>query len=531
MRPGKAKGPSTGLGSGSAPPVVPSYIIGTSKRVVFADSPYTVLATDTTLLCDTTGGNIVLQLPAISVMGDRVIFAKLDIGSGTVSILPAVGETIDGFASYAINDLNDSVGLQAVLAVPSTKWQAIASYKDFQIGNLQDKSITYLSAAAYTSLVPFNAADWILSNVTVTPGSIAQTLAGGTHSAYRNYTGGFNDVGKGFYVKYKTTYQGPGQMAFVGVVNSPPGGANFGCMRTSGSNSPLTFFGPGGGNDYATPTIAMVVGTTYTFEVWYFVTALNNVTMTCRLWDAAGTTLLLSSQGNSGITMAANYGLSFYCGANNYGGELLDVKTYGLDTDTGGGVLESDNFFSYNEAARCLGIGTYNPAYALDVSGKIHAVGQVIFDDRLSVAGVASFTSAPKFLGNTASRPLMTDSSQNLATGTFTGTGTIFALSVSPTFTGTIGGANMVLTGSLGAGSMSATTTMAVGTTLTVGTTSLFSGVARFTSVPRFDGGNVTGAGAALLGANSPATTLTDPFTWITVTTNDGSTAYIPAWK
>lgn len=49
--------------------------------------------------------------------------------------------------------------------------------------------------------------------------------------------------------------------------------------------------------------------------------------------------------------------------------------------------------------------------------------------------------------------------------------------------------------------------------------------------VQRFNGTNTTGAGAALLGSNSPATTNTAPYTWIQIVTSDGSTAYIPAWK
>lgn len=47
----------------------------------------------------------------------------------------------------------------------------------------------------------------------------------------------------------------------------------------------------------------------------------------------------------------------------------------------------------------------------------------------------------------------------------------------------------------------------------------------------KFTSGNTTGAGSAALGANSPAITLTAPYTWLTVLTNDGSTAYIPVWK
>ncbi len=63
-------------------------------------------------------------------------------------------------------------------------------------------------------------------------------------------------------------------------------------------------------------------------------------------------------------------------------------------------------------------------------------------------------------------------------------------------------------------------------TLMTLSTTLLTLGV-----TPKFDTGNTTGAGTALLGANSPAVTNTSPFTWLTVTTSDGSTGYIPVWK
>lgn len=52
-----------------------------------------------------------------------------------------------------------------------------------------------------------------------------------------------------------------------------------------------------------------------------------------------------------------------------------------------------------------------------------------------------------------------------------------------------------------------------------------------FSGIPKFAGTNTTGAGSAALGANSPATTNTAPYTWIQATAADGSTVYIPAWK
>jgi hypothetical protein len=44
-------------------------------------------------------------------------------------------------------------------------------------------------------------------------------------------------------------------------------------------------------------------------------------------------------------------------------------------------------------------------------------------------------------------------------------------------------------------------------------------------------GNEATGAGSALLGANSPAVTNSAPYTWLKVMTSDGSTAYCPVWK
>lgn len=47
----------------------------------------------------------------------------------------------------------------------------------------------------------------------------------------------------------------------------------------------------------------------------------------------------------------------------------------------------------------------------------------------------------------------------------------------------------------------------------------------------KYTGANTTGAGSALLGANSPAGTLSAPYTWFTMIASDGSTVYVPAWK
>lgn len=53
----------------------------------------------------------------------------------------------------------------------------------------------------------------------------------------------------------------------------------------------------------------------------------------------------------------------------------------------------------------------------------------------------------------------------------------------------------------------------------------------RLTGIINFAGTNTTGAGIAAFGTNSPAVTLTAPYTWLQIKTADGSTAYIPCWK
>jgi hypothetical protein len=79
--------------------------------------------------------------------------------------------------------------------------------------------------------------------------------------------------------------------------------------------------------------------------------------------------------------------------------------------------------------------------------------------------------------------------------------------------------------------SSGAATLATTGTNASITLTPSGTGNVILSKIPRFNGTNSTGAGSSLLGANSPATTLTAPYTWISVITSDGSTAYIPCWK
>jgi hypothetical protein len=58
-----------------------------------------------------------------------------------------------------------------------------------------------------------------------------------------------------------------------------------------------------------------------------------------------------------------------------------------------------------------------------------------------------------------------------------------------------------------------------------------FAGVQTFSGAIKVSG-DTTGAGTTVgFGTNSPAITLSGPFTWIKFTSSDGSTVYVPAYK
>lgn len=77
------------------------------KTIVFADSPYTVLPSDGALSCNTTGGNIVLNLESIAGLGATkgkvVTVVKSSADANTVTLTPNGTESVmDGVASSTL---------------------------------------------------------------------------------------------------------------------------------------------------------------------------------------------------------------------------------------------------------------------------------------------------------------------------------------------------------------------------------------------------------------------------------------------
>jgi len=68
------------------------------KRITNADSPYTVLAADALILCDTTSGAITVNMPAVSA-GSRLIEVKNDKGANDVNVARNGADTMDRAAA------------------------------------------------------------------------------------------------------------------------------------------------------------------------------------------------------------------------------------------------------------------------------------------------------------------------------------------------------------------------------------------------------------------------------------------------
>jgi len=93
--------------------------------ITFADSPYTILATDNCISGDPAAGNIVANLPSAAANPNRVIVVSNSVTSGnTVAPTPTGGDTIDGGGAGSLTS-NQTVTL---IALPgTTNWKIIGS--------------------------------------------------------------------------------------------------------------------------------------------------------------------------------------------------------------------------------------------------------------------------------------------------------------------------------------------------------------------------------------------------------------------
>ena len=91
LRPRRRLGGTSGSGTGGTGPLQ-----RTEKTLTFADSPYTVVTGDYALLCDCTGGVIVVDLPTAIGNTRELQLMKIDASANAVDIDAFGTETING---------------------------------------------------------------------------------------------------------------------------------------------------------------------------------------------------------------------------------------------------------------------------------------------------------------------------------------------------------------------------------------------------------------------------------------------------
>ncbi len=146
---------------------------------------------------------------------------------------------------------------------------------------------------------------------------------------------------------------------------------------------------------------------------------------------------------------------------------------------------------------------------------------------------VVTLGASQTLTGKTLTSPTLTTPTLGAATATSVNKITLTAPATSATLT-IADGKTLTASNSLTLAGTDGQTMTFPSTSATIARTdaaNTFTGVQTFNSVMKLSG-DTTGAGSTVgFGTNSPASTLTGPYTWLKFTSSDGSTVYVPAYK
>jgi len=88
-------------------------------------TPYNVTVDDLVILVDSTGGNLVLNLPAISTVPNKILNIYKSVRANSVILTPNGGDTIDGFTGTQFSWANPNYAVRLVADSGANVWRRL----------------------------------------------------------------------------------------------------------------------------------------------------------------------------------------------------------------------------------------------------------------------------------------------------------------------------------------------------------------------------------------------------------------------
>ena len=136
---------------------------GDTTPVIFAQSPYTVLATDQILVVDTTAGDVVVLLPLASIAIKRDIYIVKTSALNSVFINATGADFINDTTTLELTDNKMSA---TISSITTTQWSALLNFKTRSFPPIVTTVATATSLPSTAAIIYANGTAWVGATLT-----------------------------------------------------------------------------------------------------------------------------------------------------------------------------------------------------------------------------------------------------------------------------------------------------------------------------------------------------------------------------